>query len=145
METEDYYHVHNIPPANLKLHILFQYYRFPYIPSVYNGYSQIALFLQGLGLNACGHFSPGPCISLLHASFFSNSLHNSFHSVIICLLQPNIELGSPVGIATSYGLDGWGSILNRDKRFFFPVYTESRSALGPNQLPDGYKDPFPVG
>jgi hypothetical protein len=43
--------------------------------------------------------------------------------------------GSSVGIATAYGLDGWGSIPGRGKRFFS---TASKQALG---LPLGINRP----
>jgi hypothetical protein len=54
MKTEGYYYLHISPPANLKLHILFQCYRF----LTFLAFSTSSLiFFQGIGLDACGYLS----------------------------------------------------------------------------------------
>ena len=59
-----------------------------------------------------------------------NVVKNSMYLIEFILIYAFIGLGSLVGIATDYGLNGPGSNRGRDE-----IFRPSRPALGPTQPP----------
>jgi len=73
-------------------------------------------------MNLVMNFIMFPFISRTESGVSAHNLHN--------LLQYYCGLGSSVGIATDYGLDGLGSKPGGDE-----IFCPSRPALGPTQPP----------
>jgi hypothetical protein len=65
----------------------------------------------------------------VYVRWYSHFYLNNYIGYIKIIIEP----GSSVSILTGYGLEGSGSITDKDR--FFPLPSASRLALGPTQPP----------